>query len=206
MVHAYHLIFCAYGFWLPNDPRGAWSDYVGKWELAKFGKASKTLERKLELTSAEQKRLAVAKSSLLYPAVVLNDMQISCVGDGFETYLRANPAEVWACSIMPDHVHLVVARHRLNMEQLVRQLKGAATKALEACGLRPNLDHRKEIGDKPPVWSHGKWVGYLDCEPAIFDAIGYVERNPEKEGRPRQDWRFVTRFHGLGTGSISYPG
>ena len=32
-VLAYHAIFTAYGFWLPNDPRGSWSSYVRSWEL-----------------------------------------------------------------------------------------------------------------------------------------------------------------------------
>ena len=46
MVLAYHVIFGAYGFWLPNDPRGSWSDFVGAWELLRFGKATKTTERR----------------------------------------------------------------------------------------------------------------------------------------------------------------
>src|SRR5438034_5148372 len=33
MVLASHGIFTAYGFWLPNDPRGSWSDFVRSWEL-----------------------------------------------------------------------------------------------------------------------------------------------------------------------------
>ena len=41
---AFHLIISAYGFWLPNDPRGSWSDFVGSWELYKFGPATKTTE------------------------------------------------------------------------------------------------------------------------------------------------------------------
>src|SRR4051812_39201122 len=32
MIVGYHVIFSAYGFWLPNDPRGSWSDFVGSWE------------------------------------------------------------------------------------------------------------------------------------------------------------------------------
>ena len=40
MVYASHVIFCAYGFWLPNDPRGSWSDFVGSWELLRFGRAT----------------------------------------------------------------------------------------------------------------------------------------------------------------------
>ena len=38
MVRAYHAIFTTYGFWLPNDPRGSWSDFVRSWELFKHGK------------------------------------------------------------------------------------------------------------------------------------------------------------------------
>src|SRR2546421_12946447 len=40
-VRAYHLIMTAYGFWLPNEPRGSWSDVVRSWELLKFGPATK---------------------------------------------------------------------------------------------------------------------------------------------------------------------
>jgi REP-associated tyrosine transposase len=46
MVLASHIIFTAYGFWLPNDPRGSWSDFVRSWELMFFGKATKTDERR----------------------------------------------------------------------------------------------------------------------------------------------------------------
>ena len=42
MVSGYHVILSAYGFWLPNDPRGSWSDFVGAWELFRFGPATKT--------------------------------------------------------------------------------------------------------------------------------------------------------------------
>jgi hypothetical protein len=36
-VLAYHVVFGAYGFWLPNDPRGSWSDFVASWELFRAG-------------------------------------------------------------------------------------------------------------------------------------------------------------------------
>lgn len=36
MIHGYHLIWGAYGFWLPNDPRGSWSDFVYSWELERL--------------------------------------------------------------------------------------------------------------------------------------------------------------------------
>jgi hypothetical protein len=42
MIRGYHVIFGAYGFWLPNDPRGSWSEFVGSWELFRFGAATTT--------------------------------------------------------------------------------------------------------------------------------------------------------------------
>ena len=41
MVHGYHVILAAYGFWLPNDPRGSWSD-SGSW-LASDGRLVRRL-------------------------------------------------------------------------------------------------------------------------------------------------------------------
>jgi hypothetical protein len=45
-VRAYHAIITAYGFWLPNDPRGSWSDYVRQWELLVWGEATKVTTRR----------------------------------------------------------------------------------------------------------------------------------------------------------------
>ena len=46
MIVGYHVIFSAYGFWLPNDPRGSWSEFVGAWELVLAGgRTTKTDER-----------------------------------------------------------------------------------------------------------------------------------------------------------------
>jgi len=46
MVLGYHLILSAYGFWLPNEPRGSWSDFVRSWELALYGQATKVDTRR----------------------------------------------------------------------------------------------------------------------------------------------------------------
>jgi len=29
LICGFHSILSAYGFWLPNEPRGSWSDFVG---------------------------------------------------------------------------------------------------------------------------------------------------------------------------------
>ena len=40
---AYHVIVSLCGFWLPNDPRGSWSDFVGAWELFRYGGRATTV-------------------------------------------------------------------------------------------------------------------------------------------------------------------
>lgn len=55
-------------------------------------------------------------------------------------------------------------------------------------------------GDRPPrIWSAHEWKVYLDSEDAIRQAIAYVERNPENEGKPPQSWRLVSPFTGINT-------
>lgn len=43
MIHGYHVILGMYGFRLPNDPRGSWSEVIRKWELIRFGNAQRNL-------------------------------------------------------------------------------------------------------------------------------------------------------------------
>src|SRR5713226_3074024 len=137
MVHAYHVIWGTYGFWLPNDPRGSWSDFVASWELARFGKATKLLER-ISVDAAEWARWrAEAQQALKYPAVVLNGKQAQSVGHGFANGVRKSRYTIWACSILPEHVHLVIARHTYEVEKIANLLKGEATKQLKGDSLHP---------------------------------------------------------------------
>jgi REP element-mobilizing transposase RayT len=197
MIVGYHIIFSTYGFWLPNDPRGSWSDFVGSWELFRHGAATKTTERRSLAQDAHDraKRLA-AKRALKYPPVQFTGVRARAVARGFAKYLRRLGITVWACAILPDHVHLVVGRLPMTVEQLVIQLKGAATRQLEAEGIHP-LAAYKEPGKRvPQCWVRGEWKVFLDPED-LPRAIRYVENNPLKEGKKRQSWSFVTPFRGL---------
>jgi hypothetical protein len=69
MIIGYHVIFSTYGFWLPNDPRGSWSDFVGSWELFRYGPATKTTQRRsLAYDEHDRARRLAAKKALKYPA------------------------------------------------------------------------------------------------------------------------------------------
>ncbi len=48
-----------------------------------------------------------------------------------------------------------------------------------------------EDGKRPPqMWAAQEWRVYLDSDEAIEVAIRYVEDNPVKEGKAKQDWSF----------------
>jgi hypothetical protein len=71
MIHGDHVIWGTYGFWLPNDPRGSWTDFVCSWELARFGLAKKSIDR----VEFEPERYAVWRLSAKYPPVTLTGQQ-----------------------------------------------------------------------------------------------------------------------------------
>jgi len=189
MVLGYHIIFSTYGFWLPNDPRGSWSEFVGAWDLFRAaGKATKTDVRHSVASREHDRELRRAgKAALAKPPVKFNGVQARAVGRGFAEYVAKSGLPVWACSIMPDHVHLVTGPFRLPSENVVIQLKGAATKRLLEEKLHPFDGEHK-------CWAQGQWKVFLNDELAIRRAIRYVERNPVKDGLRPQQWTFVTPF------------
>jgi REP element-mobilizing transposase RayT len=195
MVLGYHLIMTAYGFWLPNDPRGSWSAFVGSWELLRFGPATKIDSRQSVASRPHDHRWRLAaKKALKCPKVHFTGAQARRIGMSFDDWVRGHGATIWACSIMPEHVHLVVARHRYKIEQVADLLKGAATRAFLASGLHP-LAGFARAGERPPnMWARGQWKLFLDNPADIRRAIRYVEENPLKEGISKQRWRCVTEF------------
>ncbi|HUG69130.1 MAG TPA: hypothetical protein VMM76_15375 [Pirellulaceae bacterium] len=199
MIHGYHVILPVYGCWLPNDPRGSWSDMVRKWELIRFGAATKSLERTAldALTPQELALRDEARASLKYPPVTLTGYQALVIGNGFREQVAKSNYSIWACSILPEHTHLVIARHTYVVEQIANLLKGAATRKLIEQHCHPLADHARP-GKRPPrMWAEHEWKVYLDSEEAIENAITYVETNPEKEGKAKQTWSFVTPFEGI---------
>ena len=113
MVLAYHVTFGAYGFWLPNDPRGSWSDYVYAPRLRHFGPPTKVDTRRsvAGMDHNHAKRLA-AKKALKYPPVEFNEIQIETISRGFATAVKETGLSVFSCAIMPDHVHFVYAAQK----------------------------------------------------------------------------------------------
>ena len=138
MILAHHIIFTAYGFWLPNDPRGSWSESVKAWELIRFGIPKQVATRRSVATRPHNHALRfAAKKVLRYPPVHFNGLQARAVAHGLRWTIDRSDFTFHACAILPDHVHVVVARHRIHARQILNQLKGEASKALAAESIHP---------------------------------------------------------------------
>ena len=179
---AYHAIFCAYGFWLPNDPRGSWSDFVRSWELYKFGPATKVDTRAsvAHMPHDRERRLA-AKQALRYPPVIFSGVQARAIGHGFAHAVERSGYVIHACSILPEHVHVVVGRHSYRVERIVAQLKGEATKQLLTEGIHPMRARPNADRELPSPWSISCWKVFLSTPEAVQRAIEYAEGNPQRK-------------------------
>jgi REP element-mobilizing transposase RayT len=207
MILGAHVIFSAYGFWLPNDPRGSWSDFVRSWELLKYGPATKTNERRSVAGRAHDSALrAAAKRDLMYPPVIFSGKQAAAISYGFADVVLRTACLIYACAILPDHVHLVIGRHRYDIQQLANLLKGGATTSLRKHNLDPftpfsggpkghALDRRTDRA-LPSPWAHRFWKVWLDSATDIHRSIDYVNNNPIKQGLKKQNWNFVTPYAG----------
>jgi REP element-mobilizing transposase RayT len=192
---AQHLIFGAYGFWLPNDPRGSWSDAVWAGPLREFGPPAKVSTRESLAHREHDHALRLqAKQALRYPTVRLNGLQARAVGRGFAQIIRELDVEVYACVVMPDHVHLVTAKHCLAGKELIGFLKRAAARQLTAESMHPLAGYARPNGRQPSPWAAGGWCVFLDRPAQVWHRIRYVEGNPDAAGLPRQRWGFVVPF------------
>ncbi len=185
---AAHIVFGCHSFWMPNDPRGSWSVYVGSQKLYDFGGGA----TKVDTTHSrardphDVKRRLDAKSQLEIPPVVLNGLQARAAARGFGVAVKESQYVIFACVVMPDHVHLVVEPHAKSFTDIVGHLKSRATKQMN----HENL--RSPTGASP--WARGHWEVWLDSDDAVFRAVEYVEQNPVREGLKPQHWPFVVPY------------
>lgn len=194
MVLAYHLIISGYGFWLPNDPRGSWSDFVYSYELyAAGGPATKTdARRSLAGQPHDPVRRRAVQAALKYPPVRFTGEQAVAVAAGFAKAVEEYAYTIHAAAILPDHAHFVVARHRRTIEQIRDHLKSRATRELNERGLNP----MPTVPEKPSPWAHKGWHVFLNDAADIARSIQYVQDNPPKAGLRRQHWPWVIPYGG----------
>ena len=192
---AAHIIVSAYGFWLPNDPRGSWSEFVGAWELFRYGPATKLTTRQSVAHVPHNRELRLrAKGALKRQPVRFSGMQARAIGRGFARAVEEGSYRIHACAILHDHVHLVIAAHLQSYEQIVAHLKGRATQRLRAEGLNPFCSDGTANGQLASPWARRFWKVYCHDADHVRNAIRCVEVNPVREGLKPQRWTFVVPY------------
>ena len=187
MVAGFHLIWTAYGWWLPNDPRGSSSHEIRVQQIAELGEAH--YGRKVVQPSGAEigQFYEQAREVLKHPLLSFNNEDVALIAAAFAEVIRERNYTCYACAIMPDHVHALIRKHRDHTEDMIANLQKASARKLIAAGRREEAH---------PVWGGPGWKVFLYTEADIERIVEYIRRNPEKAGLPLQTWEFVKEYDG----------
>ncbi|MFH1268744.1 MAG: transposase [Planctomycetota bacterium] len=187
IVIAYHLIWTGYGWWLPNDPRGSMSRTIAGDVIAELGEIHHG-RRKVQPTSATMRAFHNrAREALQFPLLEFSLREIDSIAESFLESMHAHRYMCYACAIMPDHVHVLIRKHKHQAEEMIENLQEASRLRLRTSGLRdPNH----------PVWGGDGWKVFLDHPDSVRRTIRYIEKNPAQRNLPAQCWGFVREYDG----------
>ncbi len=185
LVIAYHLMWTVYGWWLPNDPRGSTSHTIRNDVIAELGELHFGRKRVQPAWHEVREFAARAQDALCYPLLTFTPNQLGMVAAALGDAVAQCKYTCYACAAMPDHVHLVIRKHRDPAETMIERLQTLSRETLVEAGLR-TTDH--------PTWTRGGWKVYLDHPDDVRRTICYVERNPLKARLTRQAWDWVVPY------------
>jgi len=191
MVAGYHLIWTAYGHWLPNDPRGSTSDVVHCAKIAELGDLHPGRRRIQPAGRVIREFYEAAQGVLQHPLRTFTPKDVETIACGFAEIIKERTYTCYACVIMPDHVHLLIRKHRDKAEDMITHLQERSQKMM-----------REQTGSEHPVWGGPGWKVFLDTRPDMERIVRYVEQNPVKMGRPIQRWAFVKAYDGWLPGQV----
>ncbi|MGH7127287.1 MAG: hypothetical protein ACREIV_01870 [Planctomycetaceae bacterium] len=187
LVMAYHLVWTGYGHWLPNDPRGSMSRLVRTSHVAELGDPHYG-RRRIQPSSATIRDFhEQAHAVLKHPVLIFSTDQIEAIGKVFGEAVSEHRYTCYACAIMPNHVHLIIRKHRQDAEQMIDHFQIASRQRLLELSVA-------EAGH--PIWTFGGWFDFLDHPREMRSLIRYIERNPSERGLPPQSWPFVKKYDG----------
>ena len=185
LLIAYHLIWTAYGHWLANDPRGSGSTVVLNELLAALGEIHYGRKRVQPPRQVVRDFYQEAQKLLSYALLKFDQSDIERIGNAFAEIIGERKYTCYACAIMPDHVHILIRKHRDLGEEMFEQLQDRSR------------DRYCEIGtcnSSHPIWTDGGWKRYLFTPDEVRGVIRYIENNPLEIGWPRQEWAFVKPY------------
>lgn len=126
-----------------------------------------------------------AEVRLVFPVVRLDGDKMQAVADSFQDTIASEHYTCYACAILPDHVHLVIRKHRHKAEQMIDRFQSDSRLRLST-----------SLPTNHPVRTLGGWKRFLDTPEDVRTVVRYVEHNPIKSGLPPQRWPCVQAYDG----------
>ena len=185
MVIAYHLIWTAYGWWLPNDPRGSTSHFIHSPVIFELGNLHYGRKRVQPTSSEIRNFYDQASRRLKHPLLSFDPTRFHTIAQSFDDTIASQSYTCYACAILPDHVHILIRKHRDRAQTMIANFQDGSREQLRATGLREPCH---------PIWGGPGWKVFLDSPEDIQRTIPYIEKNPAKLGLPAQKWEFVRHY------------
>ena len=185
MIIAHHLILTGYGHWLSNDPRGSMSMKTYCSELAKIAK-NHFGRRKSQPSRSELRTFyKEAQKNLAHPVLWWNDMERQALVEAFDAVINFEKLTCYACAILPNHIHLLIRKHRLKAEEMSSRLKDAGRLLLCEKSLAP-VNH--------PVFSADSCHVYKSEPHVVQVCVAYIQRNYLKHNLAPIHCAFVSEY------------
>ncbi|MBX9681103.1 MAG: transposase [Gemmataceae bacterium] len=188
VVIGYHLIWTGYGWWLPNDPRGSGSTVVRNDVLKDLGELHYGRKRVQPPRATVKQFLSESAPRLMHSRISFDEAARKAIAEAFAETIRTERYTCYACVVMPDHVHILIRKHKHSAEAIMECLRSRSADKLRKTNLSP---------PGHPVWAGGDgWKVFLDVPDEIRRTIRYIDDNPLPLGLPQQKWAFVTPYDG----------
>ena len=187
LVIAHHLMWTLYGWWLPNDPRGSTSQVIRNDVLNDLGELHFGRKRIQPAGRDIRTFYRQADAKLMHPLLSFSPSEFPAIGEILGTVVKECRYTCWAMAVMPDHIHILIRKHRDDGEEMIEKLQSLSRTRFTEAGIR-TPEHR--------VWTHGGWDVFLDHPDEIQRTIHYIEQNPVKRGWPIQRWEWVQEYDG----------
>jgi REP element-mobilizing transposase RayT len=182
-----HLILTGYGHWLSNDIRGSNSSEIRHPKFVPLGPIHHG--RKPLQPSRQELRefMQQAEPLLLHPRIWFDERARAAIGAAFGQAIRERGYTCWACGVCSNHAHLVVRAHHDHSDVMWNAFADASREALRHAGLIP---------PNHPLWADNPYRELIYTPAYARNRAEYAEKNPPKEGLPRQFWPFVIPYDG----------
>ncbi|HDY65318.1 MAG TPA: hypothetical protein ENH84_03675 [Phycisphaerae bacterium] len=187
LVIGYHLVWTAYGWWLPNDPRGSTSKCIRSNVLEELGLLHYGRKRIQPGAGEIRHFYQQAEGLLKHQLLSFRREEIPCIASAFAEVVSRERYTCYACAILPDHVHMLIRKHKHKAEEMIANMQNSSRLRLRATDCRWAVH---------TVWGGPGWKVFLDHPDDIRRTVKYILSNPRKQHLPSQSWSFVSPYDG----------